>query len=211
MSSRTKPDFYQLLGIQPDASNMDIINAYRQAKLTYKTDSMAVYSLFDDTELNQIRADIERAYNTLSHAEKRLAYDAGLRQQASGQTEKPERQHAGDPRQNNVVDLTTEAQSPAGIRYRMAVATVFSGSLLREIREFKGMELAAIAEHTKISRQYLQAIEEEDHHHLPEPAYLKGYLKQYAAEIGLDPERVAGHYPPLQAESDQAARTLSTD
>ncbi len=208
MNNKAKINFYQLLEVSPDAKSMDIINAYRQAKLTYKSDSMAAYSLFDGEELEQIQSDIELAYDTLSNAEKRLAYDTerGLRQtsQASPGISKEAKQDDntalqsnGEQQQDNVVDLASEAQSPAGIRYRMAVATVFPGSLLREIREFKGIELTSIADHTKISRQYLQAIEDENRQHLPEAAYLKGYLKQYAAEIGLDPERVASHYPPL--------------
>jgi len=193
-------NYYELLEVSQDASSMDIINAYRQAKLTYKPDSLAAYSLFDEDELERIRADIEQAYLALSSPEKRRAYDAMLAEKNGARTGHPAVETAES--QNNVVELSGETQSPAGIRYRMAVATDFSGALLREIREFKGIELATIAEHTKISRQYLQAIEEEDSHHLPEEAYLRGYLKQYAAEIGLDPERVSHHYPPLQAKSD---------
>jgi len=193
-------NYYELLEVSQDASSMDIINAYRQAKLTYKPDSLAAYSLFDEDELERIRADIEQAYLALSSPEKRRAYDAMLAEKNGARTGHPAVETADS--QNNVVELSGETQSPAGIRYRMAVATDFSGALLREIREFKGIELATIAEHTKISRQYLQAIEEEDSHHLPEEAYLRGYLKQYAAEIGLDPERVSHHYPPLQAKSD---------
>jgi len=192
-------NFYELLEVRPDASSMDIINAYRQAKLTYKPESLAAYSLFDEDELETIRAGIEQAYLALSSPEKRRAYDTLLAEQAGT----PAKRGVPEPvvSHSNVVEMSGEAQSPAGIRYRMAVATVFPGALLREIREFKGIELATIAEHTKISKQYLRAIEEEDSHHFPEPIYLKGYLKQYAAEIGLDPERVANHYPPLQIKA----------
>jgi curved DNA-binding protein CbpA len=200
MSGNHTADFYAVLGVPPDASNMDIINAYRQAKLTYKADSIATYSLFDDAELDGIRSQIEQAYQTLSNPEKRRVYDAGLAGDTSNRWESvlaPVSDHS------NVVNLAEKAQVPAGIRYRMATATVFPGALLREIREFKGVELATIAEHTKISRRYLQAIEEEDTGRLPEPAYLKGYLKQYAAEIGLNPELVAGHYPPLQNQASK--------
>ncbi len=194
MSGKTA-NYYELLEIRPDASNMDIINAYRQAKLTFKADSMATYSLFDEEELRQMQEQIEQAYATLSNIEKRRVYD---RQLGLSREEGASGRETADTVQDNVVTLDGGAERPAGIRYRMAVATVFTGRLLREVREFRGIELAAIAEHTKISRQYLQAIEDEDEKHLPEPAYLKGYLKQYAAEIGLDPERVVGRYPPLQ-------------
>ncbi|MDQ6960425.1 MAG: DnaJ domain-containing protein [Mariprofundaceae bacterium] len=78
MSSKKITNYYALLEVRPDASNMDIINAYRQAKLTYKTDSIAAYSLFDNVELDRIRTEIEQAYQTLSSLEKRQAYDAEL-------------------------------------------------------------------------------------------------------------------------------------
>jgi len=200
MNKKIPANYYELLEIKADASSMDIINAYRQAKLTYKPDSLAAYSLFDEDELERIRADIEQAYLTLSSPEKRRAYDAMLTEKAEIRIAPPAEESTES--QNNVVELSGESQSPAGIRYRMAVATDFPGVLLREIREFKGIELSTIAEHTKISRQYLQAIEDEDSSHLPEEAYLRGYLKQYAAEIGLDPDRVSHHYPPLQNRTD---------
>jgi curved DNA-binding protein CbpA len=210
-----------VLGVRPDASNMDIISAYRQAKLAYRSDSIATYSLFDDAELNRIRDEIEQAYLTLSNPERRQVYDAELAAGHPGQAPhrrpeppqvqaaepSPAQSPAQAPDQTSVpgqdAGLAAQSQVPAGIRYRMATATVFSGELLREIREFKGVELAAISEHTKISRRYLQAIEDEDTGRLPEATYLKGYLKQYAAMIGLNPELVVSHYPPLQKQTPE--------
>jgi curved DNA-binding protein CbpA len=207
MSENKTTDYYALLEVRADASNMDIINAYRRAKLTYKTDSMATYSLFDDIELDQIRAEIEQAYQTLSNPEKRRDYDAELAAGSPSRLRSGDADHSpteGAASQDNVVDLAAKAQASSGIRLRLATATVYPGALLKEIREYRGVALAAIAERTKISKRYLQAIEEEDSRHLPEPIYLKGYLKQYAAEIGLDPERVAAHYPPLQPEGSES-------
>jgi curved DNA-binding protein CbpA len=213
MGDKPATDYYAVLGVQPDASNMDIINAYRQAKLAYKSDSIATYSLFDDEELDRIRTEIEQAYLTLSNPEKRQVYDAELAAGHPGQAQhRPYRpqDHAADdmpepePHHDNVVELAAKAPMPTGIRYRMATAEAFSGALLREIRESRGVELADIAEYTKISRRYLQAIEDEDRDRLPETTYLKGYLKQYAAMIGLDPELVVGHYPPLQPDSPES-------
>jgi curved DNA-binding protein CbpA len=216
---RQASNYYEVLGVRPDASNMDIISAYRQAKLAYRSDSIATYSLFDDAELNRIRDEIEQAYLTLSNPERRQVYDAELAAGHPGQApqrrpdtlqgrtaepspaQSPAPEPASAPERD--VGLAAQSQVPAGIRYRMATATVFSGELLREIREFKGVELAAISEHTKISRRYLQAIEDEDTGRLPEATYLKGYLKQYAAMIGLDPELVVSHYPPLRKQAPE--------
>lgn len=211
MGDERQASYYEVLGLHPDATQMDIISAYRQAKLAYQSDSIATYSLFDDAELNQIRAEIEQAYLTLSNPERRQVYDAELAAGLPGHAPhrppevvpEPPAEATSDEASGPSPDVGLAAQSqvPAGIRYRMATAETFSGELLREIREFKGVELAAIAEHTKISRRYLQAIEDEDRDRLPETTYLKGYLKQYAAMIGLDPELVVSHYPPLQGDA----------
>lgn len=71
-------NYYELLDVAPDAGNLDIIRAYRRAKLTYQSDSMATYSLFEEAELDRIRSEIERAYRTLSDPELRRAYDEVL-------------------------------------------------------------------------------------------------------------------------------------
>ncbi|HXH64482.1 MAG TPA: DnaJ domain-containing protein, partial [Mariprofundaceae bacterium] len=122
MGERRSGNYYEMLGVRPDASNMDIISAYRQAKLTYRSDSIATYSLFDDTELDQIRADIEQAYLTLSNPEKRQVYDAELAAGRSGRH--PLLQEAGSgsraaeeapgeaPRRDNVVDLAAQSRVP---------------------------------------------------------------------------------------------------
>jgi len=60
--------------------------------------------------------------------------------------------------------------------------------------------LKNVSDHTRISIIYLQAIEEEDIAALPAMAYLKGYVGQYAGEIGLEPHRVVQGYPPLLTE-----------
>jgi len=80
---------------------------------------------------------------------------------------------------------------------RIQSATSFPGDMLREVREYRGISLDELTGHTRISMSYLKAIEAEDTTCLPAVAYLKGYLAQYAAEIGLEPHRVVQGYPPL--------------
>ena len=89
MNDKAPLNYYALLDVSPDARNLDIIRAYRRAKLTYRVDSMATYSLFDDAELERIRGEIELAYHTLSNPERRQAYDealaAGAQEQQKGE------------------------------------------------------------------------------------------------------------------------------
>ena len=214
-------DYYSLLRITPQASKLDVINAYRHAKLTYRKDSLAVYSLYTEDELALIRQEVDKAYAVLSDREKRRAYDAELgyapAANAAGGADDWDMQEgdesegeglpaAGDSllRQeaDNVVHLHRREPRDydPDLERRIQAAEEFPGALLREVREYRGVSLRDVADHTRISISYLRAIEAEDIAVLPARAYLKGYVGQYAAEIDLEPHRVVHGYPPLNVD-----------
>jgi cytoskeletal protein RodZ len=64
------------------------------------------------------------------------------------------------------------------------------GELLRETRESKGISLAEVEEVTRIRQQFLQALEEEDFAALPGEVFTRGFLRNYAMYLGLDPQQV---------------------
>jgi transcriptional regulator with XRE-family HTH domain len=72
--------------------------------------------------------------------------------------------------------------------------TIFSGPLLRQIREAIGVELREIAERSKIGMAYLQSLESENFGKLPAAVYMRGFLAEYARALGLDAERVKQTY-----------------
>ena len=61
------------------------------------------------------------------------------------------------------------------------------GVLLREAREASGMSLEEVSEATKIRSKYLEAIEQGDFAVIPGEVYLKGFMRNYADCVGLDP------------------------
>lgn len=73
-------------------------------------------------------------------------------------------------------------------------ATLFNGEFLRKIREYKNVELDRMSEMTKISRSYLQSIENEDFDKLPAAAYTRGFVFQIAKVLKLNPDIVASSY-----------------
>jgi len=79
---------------------------------------------------------------------------------------------------------------------------------LREARERQGLSLEGAAAYTRIRKSYLLALEEEDYARLPHPTYVKGFLKAYAAYLGLDNREVLDLYPhrDLRAAMDPVAR-----
>jgi cytoskeleton protein RodZ len=68
------------------------------------------------------------------------------------------------------------------------------GSILKEERQRQGLDIRAIEEHTKIRTKYLRALENEDWHVLPGPAYVRGFLRAYAETVGLDADALVDEY-----------------
>jgi len=57
-------------------------------------------------------------------------------------------------------------------------------------RERKGVDLARAERDTKIRARYLSALERGDYRELPGSVYTKGFLRNYALYLGLDPDDV---------------------
>jgi flagellar biosynthesis protein FlhG len=72
--------------------------------------------------------------------------------------------------------------------------TQFSGALLRKVRESQGIELADIAQRTKISIAHLGALENEAAGELPASVYVQGFVQTVAKFLKLDPAQVSKTY-----------------
>ena len=68
------------------------------------------------------------------------------------------------------------------------------GAWLRRQREMREIDLHEIAERTKISLRYLQAMEQDRFELLPAPVFARGFLREYAKYVGLSPDEVVNYY-----------------
>ena len=68
------------------------------------------------------------------------------------------------------------------------------GDALRQQREQLGVTLEQAAEDTRIRGKFLQAIESGDYQSLPGTVYTKGFLRNYAGYLNLDPEEMVALY-----------------
>ena len=75
------------------------------------------------------------------------------------------------------------------------------GDWLRRQREMREITLRDIADRTKISLRYLQAMEDNRFDLLPAPIFAKGFLREYARYVGLSPDEVVNHYLSVQQAS----------
>src|SRR3954469_2464899 len=79
------------------------------------------------------------------------------------------------------------------------------GDWLRRQRELREISLRDIAERTKISLRYLEAMEADRFDLLPAPIFAKGFLREYARYVGLSPDDVVNHYLSVNHPEEQEA------
>ncbi|MEB3211754.1 MAG: RodZ domain-containing protein [Leptolyngbyaceae bacterium] len=78
---------------------------------------------------------------------------------------------------------------------RQVEALMQIGGYLHEVREGQLLALEQVAEQTLIQARLLRAIETADFHQLPEPVYIRGFIRRYAEALGLDGSVVASKFP----------------
>ena len=179
--------YYEILEVSPTATAKEIQRAYERAKETFHTDSLAIYSLFAEEEMNEIQSAIEEAYRVLMDEALRKNYDQShLRIHVGEKWEKPLEVQGISREKRDSFSLTDLSINAGEVIYR--------GKILKQIREKVGIELKTISAETKISIKILEWIEEEAMEKLPPLVYLKGFLKAYACSLDLDPQKVVEGY-----------------
>lgn len=78
------------------------------------------------------------------------------------------------------------------------------GEKLRQAREARGISISEVAEQTRISALYLEAIENDDYRTLPGGIFNKGFLKSFAKFVGVDEQEALQDYSRLLAEQGSA-------
>jgi DnaJ-class molecular chaperone len=180
---------YEVLEISPDATHREIQQAYEHAKETFQNDSVAVYSLFSEKEMQDIQAAVEEAYRVLMDEALRKDYDqshlSALKLKWPKSEQLPEAPES--PMEKKTYLPFSEISIDVG-------EGPYRGRMLKQIREKIGIELKTISSETKINLKILECIEEENVARLPAQVYLKGFLKGYAQCLGLDPKKVIEDY-----------------
>lgn len=80
------------------------------------------------------------------------------------------------------------------------------GAKLRQVREELEITLEEVAEYTKIRYGLLHSLEEGKVEQLPEPVYVRGFIRRYGDALGLDGASLANEYP---AETQMRLLNLS--
>src|SRR5215212_2582321 len=129
--------------------------------------------------------------NDMSRRERAPQRRNGGDGQGAGPAETPPGGGPNTPKRQPPWDKPPEAETTAAF-----------GDWLRRQREMREINLRDIAERTKISLRYLEAMEADRFDLLPAPIFAKGFLREYARYVGLSPDEVVNHYLAVQQPQD---------
>jgi cytoskeleton protein RodZ len=82
------------------------------------------------------------------------------------------------------------------------VMAVSFGEQLRLAREARGISLKEISEQTRISTQYLEAIEKDEYKKLPGGIFNRSFIKAYARSVGFDENEALEAYKRVAREQE---------
>ncbi len=189
---------YELLEVPADATLQEIAQAYKIARVTYQPSSTATYSVFSDEENQEILRRIEEGFSVLSDARLRREYDARLGRERFEAEREPQVAEPAPVLSGNDGQAAYALRSPeSDLELEESIEPedgVYDGTVLRRIRLSRGVELEEISELTKVNQSHLQFIEEDRYHDLPAPVYVRGFLREYAKCLRLDPRIVSDSY-----------------
>ena len=178
---------YAALGTSRSSSDEEIRRAYKRKREMYATGGLCTSSMLDETELAREQALLEEAYDTLLDPIRRRAYDL------SAFPEPEAAPHEALTKPTHALAAEQLAMKNELLR-EIGPDSEFSGALLRKVRESQGIEVAEICARTKITRTYVEAIEEERFSALPAIVYVRGFVIEIAKFLKLDPVQVQKTY-----------------
>lgn len=78
------------------------------------------------------------------------------------------------------------------------------GHILREARERLGLSVADVANQIKLAPRQIEALEADDFQHLPEMAFVRGFLRSYAKILQLDVQPLLAALPQAKTVQEQS-------
>jgi len=179
---RTVPpeSHHDLLEVERGATDEEVRRAFKRAKETYGPEALCCYGLFDETALSALRARLEEAHDVLLDPARRRPYELSVFPPEVDPVRGAPKQPAHDA-----------PRPPAPV---VTPDTEFTGALLRAVRESQGIDLSEISDRTKIGVPHLEAIEGDAFGELPAPVYVRGFVRELAKILRLDPAQVSRSY-----------------
>ncbi len=76
------------------------------------------------------------------------------------------------------------------------------GALLQQARKSRGFTVEHISSRLRLSMKVINALENDSYEELPAPIFVRGYIRSYAALVGLDANKISESYSQLVQSTD---------
>lgn len=183
------PNHYERLMIPRGASEEEVRRAHKRQREVWAEQGLPTVSLFTVDELAREHALLDEAHDVLLDPPRRRAYDVSVfPDHASPPVPSPANRVLNEAIAAELRELQTQVARELG------PDTEFTGTLIRRIRESRGIDIREIATKTKISSVHIAAIEDEAFDQLPPLVYVRGFLVEVAKFLKLDPAQVGRTY-----------------
>lgn len=95
--------------------------------------------------------------------------------------------------------MTSAADEGAGAPPAASAARTSAGAKLRAAREAQSLSIEAVAQQLKLAPRQVQALENDDYGRLPGRTFVRGFSRNYARFVHLDPDAVLASLPASDA------------
>ncbi len=200
---------YELLNVSPTSTRTEVRESYIRMKNMFSSQNPALYSLMGDDEAQRMLHAVEDAFRVLNDDVKRRQYDIQLG--IVDVEEAPNRStHAVDSRSAmGEAPVTHQPAAPAqrsggftramvtplraadpAMQARLeeimqAATDKGDGALFRKLREAAALSEEELHARTKISREYIRAIEDNAFDRLPQIVFVRGFLRSYLNALSV--------------------------
>jgi len=191
----SEQSFYEILEVRRSATPEEVQRAYERARALYGPGSLASYTLLAPDEAEVLHLRIEEARSVLLDPQVRATYDERL--PAEGEWKgRPAAafQAAKTPVALGSQPPRTSRPAIPGVDFHPPEGTPWTGDLIRQAREARGLSILQVSERTKVQRSHIGNVEAERFDQLPAAVYLRGIVLSIASALRLDGEWVARSY-----------------
>ena len=202
--ARIRGSYYEVLGVEPTSSSLQIREAYFRLKSTYTDSNQAIYSLMNESDLAERIKKIEAAFDTLRDVENRTKYnqtiglekrmgasrvDQLIEEISFSHLEEEVRRTHREPTQHKIKVTAGQIRKDHLLAER--IRKIFeqdeqiSGATLKAMREAAFVSLEELEANTKVGVSKLKLIETDQFNLMPASVYVRGFLRSILMFYGI--------------------------
>lgn len=202
MNREEYAEYFKTLKLMTDSSFEQMDAAYRDLKEAYarSLDQGGMEGAPDEEEIERIDAAYLKLFEMFREdgnicdfpEEEDLDLEASASEDHKPVDHDPAHLKTGDGMKDKP-DKQADKQADSK-KINLSSISMFTGPVLKDIREKMDVPLQAISSDTKVQARMFEYIEEEKYDMLPPGVYVKGFVTGYAKFLRLDHKKVASDY-----------------